>query len=250
MQSVRKTLLTLIILAPTFTLGMLFPITHAKVPGMLPRTASFADVSSSQPMNNSNSDIRNLRQLAHVLADAYGNALLHNTPNADLEAADLVLESASIRFSSRLLYEITRGSCQPDRDAASPDRTCVLDDESVGLRSLTDMLSYAAYRLESLVRPATPADGTDAQRAVGLARIQSMQHLYRMVFAFSMVYLDRSQSDLYFEAAREQLGLARKHMENDRILCACSDHEYTVRLLELSELEERLKDMQGDAVRP
>jgi hypothetical protein len=112
---------------------------------------------------------------------------MHNAPNvdiADLEAKDLLLESASIRFSSRMLYEITKGSCQPDEHAAIgalADRTCVLDDESVGLKGLTDMLSYAASRLENLGRSAPPVDGTNGQRALIVARIGSMEHLYRII---------------------------------------------------------------------
>lgn len=82
--------------------------------------------------------------------------------------------------------------------AALADRTCVLDDESVGLKGLTDMLSYAAFRLENLGRSAPPVDGTNGQRALVLARIGSMEHLYRMAFSLSRIYLDRSQSGVYF----------------------------------------------------
>ena len=124
-------------------------VTLAEVPSMLSEDAYFADFSRGHTMNDSNSDINNLRHFAHILADAYENALMHDSSNADLEAKDLVLESASIRFSSRMLYEITKGSCQPDEHAAPgalADHTCVLDDESVGLKGLTDMLSYAAFR--------------------------------------------------------------------------------------------------------
>ena len=227
-------------------------VTLAEVPSMLSEDAYFVDFSRGHPMNDSNSDINNLRQLAHILADAYENALMHDSSNADLEAKDLVLESASIRFSSRMLYEITKGSCQPNEHAigALADRTCALDDESVGLRGLTDMLSHAAYRLEKLGRSAPPADGTNGQRALVLARIGSMEHLYRMAFSLSRIYLDRSQSGVYLEAAGEQLRLARKRMEIERSLCACSDHEHTARLQELSEIEYRLKDMWEDVARP
>jgi hypothetical protein len=83
-------------------------VTMAEVPSMLSEDAYFADFSRGHPMNDSNSDINNLRQLAHILADPYENALMHDSSNADLEAKDLVLESASIRFSSRMLYEITK----------------------------------------------------------------------------------------------------------------------------------------------
>jgi hypothetical protein len=228
-------------------------VTLAEVPSMLSEDAYFADFSRGLSMNDSYSDINNLRQLAHILADAYENALMHDSSNADLEAKDLVLESASIRFSSRMLYEITRGSCQPDEHSAPgalADRTCVLDDESVSLRRLTDMLSYAASRLENLGRSAPPVDGTDGQRALVLARIGSMEHLYRMAFSLSRIYLNRSQSGVYLEAAREQLRLARKHMDIERSLCACSEHEQTARLQELSELEDQLKDMRDDVGRP
>jgi hypothetical protein len=233
---------------------------------MLSENVSFADLSSGQPMddhdnssmddhnNSSNDDDNNdLRQLAHILAGAYGNALMHDTPNANLEAKDLLLESASIRFSSRMLYEITKGSCRPDEHAdiggvANP--TCVLDDESVGLRGLIDMLSYAAYRLGNQRWSAAPADGKNGPRALVVARIGSMEHLYRMVFALSKIYLDRSQSGRYLQATHEQLRLARNHMEIERGLCACSDHEYAARLLELSELEDRLEHMPDDTARP
>jgi hypothetical protein len=204
-------------------------------------------------MNNSNDDNNDLRELAHILAGAYGNALMHGAPNADLEAKDLLLESASIRFSSRMLYEITKGSCQADEhadteNAASP--TCVLDDESVGLRSLTDMLSYAAYWFDNQHSPAPPAGFTNGPRALVVARIGSMKHLYRMVFALSKIYLDRSQSRVYMQAAQAQLKLARQHMEVERSLCARSDLEYVARLLELSELEDQLKHMPDEPARP
>lgn len=70
-------------------------VTLADLPSMLSEDDYFADFSRGHSMNDSNSDINNLRQLAHILADAYQNALMHES-NADLEAKDLVLESASI----------------------------------------------------------------------------------------------------------------------------------------------------------
>lgn len=202
-------------------------------------------------VNGSVTDSSDLPQLAHILTDAYGNALMHDTANADPETEDLLLEGASIRFASRMVYEITEGSCQRDERSAmgaAPGRTCGLDDESVDLTALSDMLSYAAYRLEDLGRSA-PSGGENSQRILDAARIGSMEHLYRMVFALSRIHLDRSQSGVYLEVAREQLGLARKHMEDERSLCACDDHEYTARLLELSELEDQLKDMRSEAAR-
>lgn len=228
----RKKPLALVILVPTAALSMLFPISQGD---------------------------RNLPQLAHTLSDAYTNALMHETPNAELEAKDLLLESAAIRFSSRMLYEITQGSCQTAEDAAvkgsSVDGTCVLDDESVGLADLTDTLSSAAHRLEDLGfedlgRAACVADGGNGKPTPAGARIGAMEHLYRMVFALSKVYLDRSQSGVYVEAAREQLGFARRDMETERSLCACDDSGYSARLLELSEIEDRLSDIRDEAARP
>lgn len=188
----------------------------------------------------------NLPHLAHILADAYGNALMHDKPNADLEAEDLFLESASIRFSGRLLYEISKGSCQPDERAdtgTSVEQTCVLDLESVGLRALTDSLSYAAYRLENQGRLELPAENTNGQRALVMARIKTMDHLYRIVWALSRAYLDRSQSGVYLETARKQLELARKQMEIERSLCACGDDGNRERLLELSQIDDGLKEI-------
>ncbi|MGA8541913.1 MAG: hypothetical protein WB566_20580 [Terriglobales bacterium] len=198
------------------------------------------------PMNTGDN---NLRQLADILAGAYGNALGHGTARAGLEAQDLLLESASIQFSSRVIYEITEGSCRRDEHGVgdSADHTCVLDDESIALRSLTDMLSYAASRLENLSRSA-PADRTASQSALVLARIGSMEHLYRMAFALSMMYLDRPQSGVYLEAARGQLRLARRQMEIERQLCACSEHEQAAG--SLSRLEDQLKGIPDDAARP
>jgi hypothetical protein len=212
-----------------------------------------AGYTTGQPMNTEDN---NLRQFADILAGAYSNALMHDTPNAGLDAHDLLLESTSIQFSSRVLYEITAGSCQPDERGAgtSAGRTCVLDDDSIALRSLTDMLSYAASRLENLGRSAPPADRTDSQSALVIARIGSMEHLCRMAFALSMMYLDRPQSGVYLQAAHEQLILARQHMEIEHRLCACSNREQAAGLLELSQLEDQLKGAldndADDATRP
>ena len=61
---------------------------------MLSENARFADFSRGQAMN----EINSLRQLAHILADAYGNALMHDMPNADLEAKDLLLKLSLIHI--------------------------------------------------------------------------------------------------------------------------------------------------------
>jgi hypothetical protein len=77
-----------------------------------------------------------------------------------------------------------------------------------------------------------------------------MEHLYRMALSVSRIYLDRSQSGVYLEAAHEQLRLACNHMEIESSLCAFSDHEHTARLQKLSELEDQLKDLRDDVARP
>jgi hypothetical protein len=218
---------------------------------MLSKTVHSAN-SSSLTNNSSNDDNNNLLQLAHILAHAYGNALMHETPDTDLEASDLLLENAAVRFSSRLLYEITKGSCRLEGDpltAAPAQRPCVLDDESIGLRALTDILSRAAGRLENLAKATPSAASTNAQRTFIAARIGSLAHLYRMVFALSRAHLDRPQSGAYLEAAREQLRFAREHLETERRLCECGDQEYTARLLELSQCEDQLKDLRDDPAR-
>jgi hypothetical protein len=254
MQGIRKTLLTLLLLVPTSLCPALLPRGQADAPGGLPENAVFARALSAKPEpTNSSSDDNNLRQLAQILADAYGNALMHDTPNADLEANDLLLEDTSIRFSSGVLYEITEGSCQPDDHEAtgtSTESICVLDDASIGLRDLSDTLSYAAFQLESLGRSASRADRSTRPGAFVMARVASMEHLYRIVVTLSNIYLDRSQSGVYIETAREQLRLARKNIEIERNLCACPDHDYAARLQEISQLGDQLNDMRDDAARP
>jgi len=215
---------------------------------VLPMLSSMTHLPGGNLMNGeSEYEGNNLGELAHLLADAYANALMHDTLGAALKKKDLRLESASIEFSSALLYEITEGSCQSPRrpTTSSPDRTCVLDDESFGLRSLTDMLSNAAYRLESLGNSVSAQDAKNNQLALVTARIGSLEHLYRTVFAISRIYLDKSQKSAYVDAASEELKLAREHIELERSLCACSDRGYTERLQELSQLDERLKDLRA-----
>lgn len=126
-------------------------VTLAEVPSMLSEDAYFVDFSRGHPMNDSNSDINNLRQLAHILADAYENALMHDSSNADLEARDLVLESASIRFSSRMLYEITKGSCQPDEHAATG---ALADHEHTArMQELSELEDQLKDRRNDVARP-------------------------------------------------------------------------------------------------
>jgi hypothetical protein len=199
------------------------------------------DIDAGYEVDN---DGDNFGQLAHILSEAYGNALMHDSLDAALEKKDLLLESVSIQFSSNLLYEITEGSCQSDEHTTSPPGgTCVLDDESVGLRNLTDLLSNTAYRLESLSDSAPPGDKKSDQ---AMARIGTLKYLYRTAFALSRIYLDKSQRNVYMDAANEELKMARKQMEIERNLCACSDAGHTTRLQQLSQLSDRLRDLRGE----
>ena len=205
----------------------------------LPVTVGDDSAMDGSPM----SDNGQIYQLARILSAAYENALLHGSSKADLEASDLLLEGASIRFSSRVLQELKEDSCRPDAQAAVAANACVLADPSLALGDWAEMLSYAAYRLENLARSASPADSSDNSRAVITERMESMEHLYRMVFAVSKIYLDQSQGRAYLDAAQEQLRLALAHMEGEHNLCACDSSAYAGRLLELTELNDQMNDM-------
>jgi hypothetical protein len=201
-------------------------------------------------MDNRGGDVDEVRQLVRVLGLANENSLMHDKANADLEETDLLLENAAIRLSSRIAYEITRGSCRSASAAPETlaDRSCVLDDETIGLRGLTDMLSYAAYRLQRLGTSAA-ANASDNRRGLVAARIRSIEHLYRMVFALSKSYLDRPQGAVYLEAAHHQLRLAREQMEIESGLCDCSSSGYATRLTELSQLDDRLAEFEAETIR-
>lgn len=195
----------------------------------------------------SHAHVDNVRQLVDVLNHAYPNSLQHETENTNPKIMDLRLESAAIELSSRILHEITDGSCQKeepiDTDGTSTS-TCFLDDESLKLMDLTTMLSYAANRLETLDSSRSAVGGIDGQLSLVKARARSMQHLYRMVLAVSRIHFDRSQRALYVDAARLQLRLARVHVETELHLCACDPSGYSTRLAELSRLDDLLKDLQ------
>lgn len=199
------------------------------------------NIRSEPDPQTADNDSRVLIDLVRTLENAYGNAIKHATANSDSEATDLLLENASIRLSFRILLAITADSCPSGEPQPTGAAACPLDDESLGLKNLTDMLSYAASRLQRFRRSADV--GTEA-RTPQTTRAQSMEHLYRMTFAISKAYMDRSQSHVYLEAAHEQLDLARKSIQAEKNLCACSAEEYSVRLLKLSELEDRLHLMQ------
>jgi hypothetical protein len=202
----------------------------------------------SQVMNDSPASDANaseVRQLVRILNGAYQNSLMHSGANANLEASDLLLENASIQFSAHVVYELNEGSCNLKAVAqeTTPESACVLDDPSLKLGNWAEMLSYAAYRLDNLARSASAAEGTENSRAVVTERVESMGHLYRMVFALSKSYLDRSQSRTYLDAAQEQLRLARTHMEAEHNLCECDPSGYSARLLQLSEIDNQMNSM-------
>jgi len=197
-----------------------------------------SNVENKSFAKTSDSEDRSLTDLVRTLGDAYGNALKHDTTNPGSVTTDLLLENASIRLSSRILGAIT--TCQPaDKPDTNSAPTCDLQDES-DLKNLTDMLSYAASQLQRIGRSAGVRDSAET---LATARVHSMEHLYRMTFAISKAYLDRSQSPAYLGAAHEQLALARNHIQDEENLCACASQDYSVRLRKLSELDDRLSLM-------
>ncbi len=118
---------------------------------LTPVTALLLD----QPVNASSSSSmsRNdeIAQLVRILGGAYQNSLAHDSGRSDLEANDLALEDASIRFSKRVLDEFSEGSCGPNADESTGNQ-CELDDPSLALGDWAEMISYAAYRLENAAR--------------------------------------------------------------------------------------------------
>ncbi len=255
-KKTRNALLMVMLVAPIFACSMMFT-------GMLPRffprgaggvveAAGSADFLHGMRMRSSEAgSVYDVRLVAQTLGEAYENALNHETlsqeaPGAELGEADSLLENAAIRFSSRVLYEMARGSCQQYQAVSmETGNRCILQDESVGLSALSDTLSSAASRLESLRRSLPAATLTAGPPDLVRARVGSLEHLYRMAFAVSRMYLDRSQSGAYLEAAHEQLGLARQSIEAERALCSCSDQESVARTLELSQVEDQLSEMRN-----
>jgi hypothetical protein len=201
---------------------------------------------AGQSMNDSSArDANEVRQLVRVLGGAYQNSLMHGSASANLEASDLLLENASIGFSAHLVYELKQGSCNLKAVAqeTNPESACALDDPSLTLGNWAEMLSYAAYRLDTVARSASAADGAENSHGMATERMESMGHLYRMVFALSKSYLDPAQSSAYLAAAQEQLRLARTHMEAEHNLCDCESSGYSARLLQLSEIESQMNGM-------
>jgi hypothetical protein len=187
-------------------------------------------------------------ELFRTLDNAYENAVSHKAANPDSETADLLLENASIRLSSRILSAMNQAPCRQRDPGTIGARTekCSLDDESIHLRDLTDVLSYAANSLQQLATSMAPRDVT---QTLEIARIRSMEHLYRMTFAISKAHFDPSQSGSYFQVAHEQLTLARNSLQAESDLCACSSKGYSGRLLELSEVDQLLSQVNPDSTR-
>jgi len=119
-----------------------------------------------------------LPQLVHILDGAYRNALLHDSARQNLESSDLLLENASIDFSVRVLNSIKSEACNSGTDATD-ESACSLDDPSLSLGDWTEMISYAAYRLENLSHRTATKPGANSSQAIVGARIESMEHLYR-----------------------------------------------------------------------
>lgn len=208
---------------------------------LTPLTALLLGQTMNAPSSMSHND--EIAQLVRTLNGAYQNSLMHNSGRSDLEANDLALEDASIQLSVRVLDELSEGACSLDAGRVSANE-CELDDPSLSLGDWTEMISYAAYRLENAVRSATSAGGADDSHTQVVERIESMDHLYRMVFALTKAHLDRLQSHTYLEAAQEQARLAREHMEAERNLCQCDPSGYAARLQKLSALGDQINTLQ------
>jgi len=215
------------------------PLTHSQA--AQPKTC-LTNCTSAELSTDDGGDVRELMQ---TLGTAYRNSVMHDAANADLEAGDRRLENSSIGFSLRMLDKIGEGICQSADPATASvvDRPCALDDELAGLNELNDSLSYAAFRLEKISSLST-TDVTNPKQEV-LARIRSMEHLYRMVFALSHLYLDWTQSAVYLQAAGEQLRLARSSMEYERELCGCDAAGSVVRFQGLAQLSNRITSLRG-----
>jgi hypothetical protein len=222
------------------------PLMHGQnVQGQNQEPDTAACLTNCASGQSSNESTDGLRELMETLGTAYQNSLLHEVPNTDLEASDLRLETSSVTFSLNMLDQIAKSVCQSS-DPATPavvDQGCELDDELAGLSNLTDSLSYAAYRLERTSDSLARANLSGAEEGSTLARIRSMEHLYRMVFALSQLYLDSTQSAVYLQAADEQLQLARSSMENERAVCACDPSGYATRVAGLSQLSTRIMEL-------
>ena len=178
--------------------------------------------------------------LVHVLDGAYRNALLHGSTSQNLDSSDAILENASIDFSSRVLESIQSEACNSGSGATS-DTSCSLDDPSLALGDWSEMISYAAYQLENMARRTNV--GADPSRAIAHAHLETMEHLYRMVFAVTKIHFDRTQARTYLDAASEQLNLARTQMQAERNLCQCDSSGISARLNAMADLDSRINSV-------
>lgn len=192
---------------------------------------------------NDNHQVSDLRALVQILSEAYGNSLDHEGPRtiveaSGLDASDKALQNAAIRLSSLVLNEIAQGPCSlNEEESAEPNLKCALDDGSVRLRDLTDLLSHAAQRLERGRASMSLARNAADEHAATEARMSLLEHLYRLVFTLSMAHFDLSQRGAYLKAARVETITARKFMEIDCIARACDSGVYATSLSELSRIE-------------
>jgi len=192
-----------------------------------------------------------IQQLMQTLSGAYGNSLRHDAPSADLAAQDLNLETASIQFSLWMLDGIEQSGCQSrDPNDFEPDqRACSSNDKLPGLPELASSLSYAAYGLEKLqTSSATTADRGGSELCLTMVHIGAMEHLYRLVFSVSGLYLDPSQNDAFLESAQEQLQLARAYIESEGTLCGSNSQGDMILLQQLSQLSDRINSLRGTSL--
>jgi hypothetical protein len=212
------------------------------------QTSQPADTCSTHCTDNEafSSGYSDVRELSQTLAKAYPNSIMQDASSADLETEDLQLEDSSIVFSLRMLDEVGKGVCRSSDPATQTvvERACPLDDELAGLNDLSDTLSYAASRLERISDAASRADLSNPEQSLFAARIRSMEHLYRMVFALSNAYLDSTQRAIYLRAADEQLQLANSSIENERALCSCDPSGLAILVEGLSQLSDRISSLQ------
>ena len=206
----------------------------AEIGGRGDFTMSYANgPNQQQDVNGAEADVAGS---IRTLRNAYGNAMGHRSASQDFDAVDSVLENATVRLSSQLLFAIAANS--------TGDTPNTLDRESDDLKNLTDMLSYAAGQLNRI-------GGSTGMKGASLesARVQSLEHLYRMTFAICNAYLDGSQRQPYLDAAREELELARENIQREADLCDCGSKEYNDEILRLSDLNDRLSHAgaSGDA---
>lgn len=179
-------------------------------------------------------DCEQMRGPELLLGTAYQNAVLHDDRNLQPEQADRQLEDAAVQLS---LVLAACGNDRQPRDENNAQCECVPAAEN--LRALADTVSYAAQKLIRVHRMSEGGEGI-AETSATAARISSMAHLYRVVFALSKSLLDPTQSAIYMRAARQEIARAQNAMQTEQQECGCSPEWYESRLAQLSELSEKL----------